>query len=204
MIPSVGGGLCQLSNALYHVALQTGCEFVERHAHSRAVPGSAAAHGRDATVAWNYVDLRFRVPQRLVIRAQVRGENLVVLFSAAAGTRLATRTRNSPVVRIVNRPPMANSHEAANTCGTCTEPGCFRRDRQLAGASRKREPQGESPALRLAGMAELVRDPSLAAELKRRLQLFRLGQLGKGALSDVAELGANDLGGKTGPEETPV
>jgi vancomycin resistance protein YoaR len=128
MIPSVGGGLCQLSNALYDVALQTGCEFVERHAHSRVVPGSAAAHGRDATVAWNYVDLRFRTPQRLVIRAQVSGENLVVSFCAAAGTPLATRTRNSPAVRIVNRPALANSHEAANTCGTCAETGCFRRE----------------------------------------------------------------------------
>src|SRR5829696_1270535 len=45
LIPAVGGGLCQLSNALYDVALQAGCDIVERHAHSRRVPGTAP--GRD-------------------------------------------------------------------------------------------------------------------------------------------------------------
>jgi vancomycin resistance protein YoaR len=134
LIPNVGGGLCQLSNALYDVALQTGCEIVERHAHSRAVPGSVAVQGRDATVAWNYVDLRFRAPQRLVIRAQVTGKNLVVSFCAAAGTPLAARTRSSAVVKIANSPASATSHEAAHTCGTCTQSGCFRKERSLAGA----------------------------------------------------------------------
>jgi vancomycin resistance protein YoaR len=128
MIPAVGGGLCQLSNALYDVALQTGCEIVERHGHSRVVPGSAAAEGRDATVAWNYVDLRFRAPQRLVIRTRVTAENLVVSFCAAAGTALAARTRNSRVISIVNGSPSANSHEAANSCGTCAQAGCFRKE----------------------------------------------------------------------------
>ena len=51
MVASVGGGLCQLSNSLFDVALQSGAEIVERHAHSRIVPGSAATLGRDATVA---------------------------------------------------------------------------------------------------------------------------------------------------------
>ncbi len=50
IIPAVGGGLCQLSNALYDAALQAGHEIVERHAHSKVVPGSRAAAGRDATV----------------------------------------------------------------------------------------------------------------------------------------------------------
>ncbi len=71
LVPAVGGGLCQLSNALYDAALQSGCEIVERHAHSRVVAGSAAAAGRDATVAWNYVDLRFRTsaPLRMEVQA---------------------------------------------------------------------------------------------------------------------------------------
>src|SRR4051812_32401394 len=53
LIPAVGGGLCQLSNAIYELALQSGCAITERHAHSRVIPGSAAERGRDATVAWN-------------------------------------------------------------------------------------------------------------------------------------------------------
>ncbi len=60
---SRGGGLCQLSNALYWVALHLGCTVSERHRHSfdcfpdsyRTVP-----FGAGATVFYNYVDLRFR------------------------------------------------------------------------------------------------------------------------------------------------
>jgi vancomycin resistance protein VanW len=60
---ATGGGLCQLSNALYWVALHLGCTISERHRHSfdcfpdsyRSVP-----FGAGATVNYNYVDLRFR------------------------------------------------------------------------------------------------------------------------------------------------
>src|SRR5438874_1576455 len=85
LIPATGGGLCQLSNALYETALQAGCEIVERHAHSRIVPGSAAADGRDATVAWNYVDLRFRPRDAMRIEAQVTRDELIVRFRTHAG-----------------------------------------------------------------------------------------------------------------------
>src|ERR1044071_8509785 len=57
LIPNLGGGLCQLSNALYDAALKADFEIVERHAHSKIIPGSLAEIGRDATVFWNYVDL---------------------------------------------------------------------------------------------------------------------------------------------------
>src|SRR6202011_3999459 len=71
LVPATGGGLCQLSNALYQAALTSNCQITERHAHSRVVPGSAAASGRDATVAWNCVDLRFRVREPLLIEAHL-------------------------------------------------------------------------------------------------------------------------------------
>ena len=63
IIPNIGGGLCQLSNALYDAALKANFEIVERHAHTRVIAGSLAEQGRDATVFWNYVDLRFCSPQ---------------------------------------------------------------------------------------------------------------------------------------------
>lgn len=52
LIPNIGGGLCQLSNALYDAALRAGFEIVERHSHSQVIPGSLAEVGRDATVFW--------------------------------------------------------------------------------------------------------------------------------------------------------
>ena len=90
LVPSVGGGLCQLSNALYQAALEADCDIIERHAHSRVVPGSASEIGRDATVAWNYVDLRFRAPQTLLIEAALTADDQVIRF------RGATDERSSP------------------------------------------------------------------------------------------------------------
>ncbi len=80
IIPNVGGGLCQLSNALYDAALQANFEIVERHRHTQVVAGSLAEHGRDATVFWNYVDLRFRSSKPFLIEARLDGEDLTVEF----------------------------------------------------------------------------------------------------------------------------
>ena len=52
LIPNVGGGLCQLSNALYDAALKANYEIVERRAHTQIVRGSLAEQKRDATVFW--------------------------------------------------------------------------------------------------------------------------------------------------------
>jgi len=120
LVPSIGGGLCQISNALYDLALQAGAEIVERHAHSRVVPGSLAAFGRDATVAWNYVDLRFRMPQDAILRARLGASTLTLqLYGrvAASGSVPASVIADTPTLR------------AANDCGSCGETGCFRHER---------------------------------------------------------------------------
>lgn len=129
MIPAVGGGLCQLSNALYDAALQSGCEIVERHAHSRAVPGSEAAAGRDATVAWNYVDLRFRSRVPLLIRARVTEDELVVSFCAFPETVVPKEDSERKAV-IPGAPDAPDGHDAepARTCATCAETSCFRNE----------------------------------------------------------------------------
>ncbi|HVH79444.1 MAG TPA: VanW family protein [Stellaceae bacterium] len=112
LVPVTGGGLCQLSNAIYDAALQTGCEIVERHAHSRRVAGSAAALGRDATVAWNYVDLRFRPRHPLRIEARLIRDDLIIRFHAPLGAPATQPER-------ATRPPVARS------CATCGEVSCF-------------------------------------------------------------------------------
>jgi vancomycin resistance protein YoaR len=106
MIPAIGGGLCQLSNALYQVALDSGCEIVERHRHSRLVPGSATAAGRDATVAWNYIDLRFRPPTDMQLIAELTASDLIValrskvsLPSSRSQLPSATTMPATPAVR---------------------------------------------------------------------------------------------------------
>jgi len=125
LVPATGGGLCQLSNALYDIALQAGCEIVERHAHSRSVPGSAAALGRDATVAWNYVDLRFRPAAALFLEARVERDELVLRLRQrpAASTEAA-----KPALRVRTVLRLDAPAQAAQTCGTCSETTCFRHE----------------------------------------------------------------------------
>ncbi len=116
MVPAVGGGLCQLSNALYDAALQAGCAILERHPHSRIVPGSAAAYGRDATVAWNYVDLRFSPSQDLRLTVRLDRDRLVVRFLRRPDARPTAPTA----------PDAASPADAAaRSCASCDETECF-------------------------------------------------------------------------------
>jgi vancomycin resistance protein YoaR len=78
MIPTIGGGLCQLSNALYDAALKANFEVQERHRHSQIVPDSLAEQNRDATVFWNYVDLRFSSSRPFHIRVELTPRELIV------------------------------------------------------------------------------------------------------------------------------
>jgi len=54
---SPAGGACQVSTTLYNSALLAGLEVTERLPHSR--PCSYVPYGRDATVAYGAVDLKF-------------------------------------------------------------------------------------------------------------------------------------------------
>jgi hypothetical protein len=130
IIPSVGGGLCQLSNALYDAALNAGCEIIERHGHSMRTPGSMAAVGRDATVFWNYVDLRFRAPVDCVLEARLTsGELIVRLCAAAAAGAIAPRAPATPEAAIE-----LDAEAAVESCETCGMTECFRHPVRARGA----------------------------------------------------------------------
>ncbi len=74
VVRGVGGGLCQLANLLYWMALHTPFEIVERHHHSfdpfpdenRTLP-----FGSGAGVFYNYIDLRFYNPTDLTFQIKV-------------------------------------------------------------------------------------------------------------------------------------
>jgi hypothetical protein len=129
VIATVGGGLCQLSNALYDAALQADFEIVERHAHTRVVPGSHAEAGRDATVFWNYVDLRWRAPQAFRIEASLDRDQLVVRFRAGA-VRFrsdAVRREKTRTLHALQTNTVTNSTPHADgDCTTCGVLDCFR------------------------------------------------------------------------------
>ena len=77
----VGGGICQVSSTLYSAMLDAGIPATERHAHSLPVPYLPV--GRDATIAGNYLDLKFKntFDRPLVIQAVTDNGAVTVTIS---------------------------------------------------------------------------------------------------------------------------
>ena len=118
IVPAIGGGLCQLSGLLYQAALDAGLEIIERHGHSRVVPGSQAEQDLDATVFWNYVDLRFRSHKPWRIEVELSASDLVVRI------RAATQDKPSQTPALLrSAPPRALP---SGDCLTCGMVECFR------------------------------------------------------------------------------
>jgi hypothetical protein len=78
VVPTVAGGLCQLCNALYDAALRAGFTIMERHRHTQVIKGSLAEQDRDATVKWNYLDLRFRAAIAFRLDVKLTADQLIV------------------------------------------------------------------------------------------------------------------------------
>jgi len=57
-VEGTGGGVCQVSSTLYNVVLLANLEILERSNHS--LPVHYVPPGRDATVAENYIDFKFK------------------------------------------------------------------------------------------------------------------------------------------------
>lgn len=77
----IGGGLCQMANLLYWMALHTPLMVTERHHHSfDAFPdsGRALPFGSGATIFYNYLDLQFYNPTNVSfqIKVNVTSEHL--------------------------------------------------------------------------------------------------------------------------------
>ena len=94
VVRGVGGGLCQLANLLYWMALHTPLEIAERHHHSfdpfpdenRVLP-----FGSGAGVFYNYIDLRFYNPTDLTfqIRLWITDDHLKGAVHASSEPRFA-------------------------------------------------------------------------------------------------------------------
>ncbi len=80
IVPTIAGGLCQLSNALYDAALKANFDIIERHKHTKVIKGSLAEKDRDATVKWNYLDLRFKSAFDFRIEIELTADKFMVVF----------------------------------------------------------------------------------------------------------------------------
>lgn len=120
VIPTVGGGLCQLSGSLLEAALRAGCEVTEQHRHSALPSDIAYRPERDATVFWNYIDLRFRATQPLWIEAVLTANELIVRLRAEQA-RLTT-----PVFPVALQTETPAATTLAASCYSCGKTSCIR------------------------------------------------------------------------------
>ena len=77
----MGGGLCQMTNLIYWMAIQTDLDITERWRHGFDVfpdAGRTQPFGSGATCSWNYIDLQIenRTPETYQLRLWLDGGTL--------------------------------------------------------------------------------------------------------------------------------
>ena len=150
-----GGATCQLSTVFYNAGLLAGLDVVERHAHSVDVYGEARYFepGRDATIEYGVLDVRFRNPYPFAVLLELTTDDdrVEAVFRAPVP--------DLPTVAITaERPPAEGGTWRARTLRTITPRGTppegeMRRDRpRLVGlpGGRRCALRGGRPRLTLA------------------------------------------------------
>lgn len=81
-VPTVGGGICQISSTLYMAAKNGGFPVTERHSHSHSVPYADSDH--DATVSYEGYDFRFQnhLDKPIVISVSTNGKTVSVTLTS--------------------------------------------------------------------------------------------------------------------------
>jgi vancomycin resistance protein VanW len=93
VVPTVGGGICLLSTALFELAAYLGFAILERHGHSieTVPPRAGELWGLDATVFHPYVDLCFAPREgRARLEVAVADGHLRLAVRADAPSRVRT------------------------------------------------------------------------------------------------------------------
>lgn len=163
VVPTLAGGLCQLSNALATVASRAGFELVERHGHTARIEqaGEPGTDAVDATVFWNYIDLKVRARHAWRLEVELTGSELVLRIrsrdaSAAPFVPVTMRRANDDA-----RAPLP----VARGCLSCDQTACFRHRPQVDAA-----PQGLTVALLDAWTPEFARYLREAHPRAQRMQ----------------------------------
>ncbi len=120
MVPNLGGGLCQISGLIHAAALDAGLQVVESHIHSRNPHGEPLTPERDATVFWNYVDLRLSASFDWRLECRLTATHLVVSIRAESAGNSTIVSRKKEVS---GSPTRANADGDCMTCGVIS---CFR------------------------------------------------------------------------------
>jgi vancomycin resistance protein YoaR len=96
LVPSIGGGVCQVATTIFNAAFETGLPIKERHNHSFYI--SHYPMGRDATVSWGGPDLVFRndLDRAILIKAGGDSTTFTVSFYGTPQGRKVTASTSAP------------------------------------------------------------------------------------------------------------
>lgn len=124
VVPTLAGGLCQLSNALASAAQAAGIRLREHHHHSARVAGVASPFPLDATVAWNYVDLQLVADWPFRVEVELTADELGLRIRSPRPTAIPQAPARNVII-----PVQTEQRPAARGCLSCDEQGCFRHRR---------------------------------------------------------------------------
>ncbi len=134
VIPTVAGGICQISNAIATCAHHAGFEFVERHSHSAKIEmpegRTETMTPQDATVFWNYIDLRLRASAAWRIELELSASEMIVTLRSDSA-RVPMASEESAVGHAEVQ--AERSVPVARGCLTCKQYTCFLHNPKLAG-----------------------------------------------------------------------
>jgi vancomycin resistance protein YoaR len=110
LVPGIGGGVCQVGTTLFNAVAEAGLEILSRSNHSLYI--SHYPIGRDATVDYGRLDLKFRndTPYGLFLRAVVDPKALTVsVYSSPLGRSVTWEQSpqsnpREPAVKFVDDP----------------------------------------------------------------------------------------------------
>lgn len=104
----IGGGVCQVSSTLYNAVMYSELEVVERQCHSR--PVGYVEKGRDATLAWDYLDFKFKNSTQypIYIESNVENNQVNVRIYGFESRKLSRTLKFESVVTEVISPPADN------------------------------------------------------------------------------------------------
>ncbi|MDO8684038.1 MAG: VanW family protein [Armatimonadota bacterium] len=100
LTPGTGGGVCQVSTTIYNAALYANMEIVQRSHHSG--PVAYVPKGRDATVVYGALDLKFRNPgtAAVYISTGVTGGRITAAMYGAGADKREVEITRSAAIRI--------------------------------------------------------------------------------------------------------
>lgn len=106
IVDDLGGGICQVSTALYNAVLYSELKVTERQNHSLKV--GYVDYGYDATLAGNYIDLKFKNTTRtpVLIESIVNSNRLIINIYGAEMRPASHKIKfENVLVKIIPAPP---------------------------------------------------------------------------------------------------